>query len=135
MDDVKVEEVDLDSTSEDEMEGENTASEHKETEVGPSEETLDRDGTEKEMDELPQPSLTLQSFARIPALVSVDLNPHSSQDFNSDFSVGSDDRRPAQELQGWYHFTYSLTVTRFKASLSRFNLSTTAVQPVRPLSY
>lgn len=103
--DVKVEEVDLDSMSEDEEESvqlkRRKLINHREVDAHdirrefistlPSEE-----------DGLSQPSLTLQSFARIPSVVSPEanslFNPEASQDHARAIH---EERMPSHDMPGW----------------------------------
>lgn len=116
---VKVEEVDLDSVSEDDEDGDE-AKRHKQSRRRDE----DTNGINKEInstlqseeDGLSQPSLTLQSFARIPSIVSPEgnslFNPETSQDH---FRAVHDERIQSHDLTGtysaflWSHHKNNLT--------------------------
>ena len=93
---VKVEEVDLDSDSEEMctekhqtgLENNNSASNLMD----------DTEYTQEEADEFQPPSLTLQSFARIPALATQDFNPHINHKTNTCLPVISEEHTCSQEM-------------------------------------
>lgn len=93
---VKVEEVDLDSDSE-EM---STDKHHTGLENNNSASNLmdDTECAQEETDEFQPPSLTLQSFARIPALATQDFNPHLNHKSNACLPVITEERTCSQEM-------------------------------------
>ena len=93
---VKVEEVDLDSYSE-----EISTEKHQPgLENNNSAPNLmdDTDCAQEETDDFQPPSLTLQSFARIPALAAQDFNPHVNHKSNACLPVITEERTCSQEM-------------------------------------
>lgn len=97
MADVKVEEVDLDSDSDidDDTMGGNETFRFQAKDAGAvSNGKKDQSGGE---DNSNQPSLTLQSFARIPALATQDIIPSFNQNSSQDVLTTNDDRHAPHE--------------------------------------
>jgi len=89
---VKVEEVDLDSGSEE------MCTARKQNNSSGAALMDDNDCTQEEADEFHPPSLTLQSFARIPALSTQDFNPHVIQKSNACISSLAKEHNCSQEM-------------------------------------
>lgn len=72
----------------------------------------DTECAQEETDEFQPPSLTLQSFARIPALATQDFNPHLNHKSNACLPVITEERTCSQEMfQGFKSLLFKLNRT------------------------
>lgn len=97
--DVKVEEVDLDSASDDDEDVMGETGTFQFREVKDIVSAGDKRGQQGGEDNSNQPSLTLQSFARIPALATQDIIPPFVQNLTQDLAVPNNhERQLPQEM-------------------------------------